>query len=77
MSDVTDDRQRDRLRRTGVCDVLETHGVAVDSGVVERRQRTLGNDVFGENAALRVQESEIEIRQRMYAAEHGSLMFVD
>jgi hypothetical protein len=59
--DVAGDRQHDRLLLGRGGDVGQAHGVAVDGGVVEARQRSGCDDVLGEHAPVGVHQAE---RQR-------------
>ena len=62
--DVTDDRELRGGRGAGLLDVGEPHGVAVDGGVVEAGQVDVGDDRLGEDAAVRVEQLEVQRRDR-------------
>ncbi len=68
--DVADDRQVHRVSlATAVGDVGDPHGVAVHRGVVEGRQVDVGRHVLGEDAAVGVEQLQVERRERLDAVE--------
>ena len=75
--DVADDRQLHRGRLAGRRDIGHPHGVAVHRGVVERRQVDLGGHGLGEHAAVRVEQLEVERRDRLDAGEDVGQVLVD